>query len=171
VYTHFGYGVLTWDVPFLFRTPEGFNLLARGPANDPKDGISALEGIVETDWAVATFTMNWKFTRADHWISFDAGEPFCMVVPQRRAELEAFIPRLRPLGADPATEAGARAWSSKREETQKRKFLAVYSGEFSDDWSSWERDYFQGRLPGGGRAPQHQTKLKLKPFAVETPAE
>jgi hypothetical protein len=164
VHSGFGYGVLSWDVPFLFRTPPGFNLLARGPANDPKDGIGALEGIVETDWAVATFTMNWKFTRAEHWISFSAGEPFCMLVPQRRAELERFVPKLRPLADDPELEAEARAWSFKREDTQKRKFLAEFSSEYRDDISSWERDYFQGRLPTGGAAPEHQTKLKLRPF-------
>jgi hypothetical protein len=94
-----------------------------------------------------------------------------MVVPQRRAALEAFAPRLRPLRADPATEDEARAWSFRRDEMQKRKFLAAYSKAYSDDWSSWERDYFQGRLPSGGRAPEHQTKLKLKPFKTEPPPE
>src|SRR6185437_11250072 len=60
---HFGEGVLTFNLPFLFRTAPGYNLHVRGPANLPKDGIQALEGIVETDWTMATFTMNWKFTR------------------------------------------------------------------------------------------------------------
>jgi len=50
VVSHFGLGILTWHVPYLFRSPPGYNLLARGPANMPKDGISALEGLVETDW-------------------------------------------------------------------------------------------------------------------------
>jgi hypothetical protein len=31
--SHFGHGILTWHVPYLFRTPPGYNLLARGPAN------------------------------------------------------------------------------------------------------------------------------------------
>jgi len=56
--SHFGCGILTWTIPYLFRTSPGYNLLVRGPANLPKDGISPLEGIVETDWACATFTMN-----------------------------------------------------------------------------------------------------------------
>jgi uncharacterized protein DUF6065 len=43
VRSYFGYGVLTWTVPYLFRTPPGYNLLARGPSNWPKDGISELE--------------------------------------------------------------------------------------------------------------------------------
>jgi hypothetical protein len=35
--SHFGSGILTWNVPYLFRTPPGYNLLVRGPANWPKD--------------------------------------------------------------------------------------------------------------------------------------
>src|SRR5688572_24237620 len=44
----FGQGILTWQIPYLFRTPPGFNLLVRGPANCPRDGASPLEGLVET---------------------------------------------------------------------------------------------------------------------------
>jgi uncharacterized protein DUF6065 len=164
VQSHFGYGILTWGVPFLFRTPPGVNLLARGPANHPKDGIAPLEGVVETDWAVATFTMNWKFTRAHHEVSFDEGEPFCMIVPQRRGELESFSPRLLRFSED--LKADVRRWSERRHETQKRKFLAEFSGEFKDDWKSWERDYFQGRFPDGSQVPEHQTKLRLREFQV-----
>ena len=61
--SHFGQGILTWTLPYLFRTPPGINLLARGPANWPKDGAYALEGLVETDWSMAPFTMNWRATR------------------------------------------------------------------------------------------------------------
>jgi hypothetical protein len=166
VRSHFGHGVLTWGVPFLFRTSPGMNLLARGPANDPKDGIGPLEGIVETDWAVATFTMNWKFTRADYDISFAAGEPFCMVVPQRRGELESITVRVCAVTEDPETEAHARRWAEQRDEMHKKKFLAAYSGEYESEWSAWERAYFQGRFPDGSYAPQHQTKLKLRTFDV-----
>ena len=51
--SHFGHGILTFPIPFLFRTPPGTTLLIRGPANAPKDAIAPLEGLVETDWAVA----------------------------------------------------------------------------------------------------------------------
>jgi hypothetical protein len=60
---HFGSGILTWNLPLLFRTPPGYNLLVRGPANYPKDGVCPLAGIVETDWASASFSMSWKLTR------------------------------------------------------------------------------------------------------------
>src|SRR5690606_13983887 len=60
--SHFGHGVLTFLVPYVFRTETGVGLWARGSRNLPKDGISPLEGIVETDWLNFTFTMNWMFT-------------------------------------------------------------------------------------------------------------
>ena len=85
--SHFGSGVITWNIPWLFRTSEGYNLLVRGPANLPKDGVSALEGVVETDWSCATFTMNWKVTRPGVPIVFAVGEPIALLVPQKRASL------------------------------------------------------------------------------------
>ena len=90
--SHFGDGILTWHLPMLFRTPAGYNLLVRGPANYPRDGVCALEGIVETDWASASFSMSWKLTRKLMPVRFEVDEPICMIVPQRRAELEEFAP-------------------------------------------------------------------------------
>lgn len=92
--SHFGHGILTWGIRYLFRTPPGFNLLARGPTNYPKDGIFPLEGIIEADWSAAPFTMNWKVTRADRLIRFKVGEPICMITPLRRGQIEQFHPHL-----------------------------------------------------------------------------
>ena len=61
--SHFGSGVLTFSVNGLFHTEPGYDLMATGPFNSPKDAIHPLTGIVETDWSPFTFTMNWKFTR------------------------------------------------------------------------------------------------------------
>jgi len=63
VSSHFGNGVITFAIPYLFRTPRGVNLWVKGPTNLIKDGVQPLEGIVETDWLTATFTMNWKMKR------------------------------------------------------------------------------------------------------------
>ncbi len=165
----FGHGIVTFAVPYLFRTPPGYNLLARGPANWPKDGACALEGVVETDWSVATFTMNWKLTRPGHSVTFEEDEPFCMVVPQRRGELEAFEPELQWLSDDPATEEGTREWAERRHRLEVEKFLSEYSSEFEESRDAWERDYFKGRMPDGSAAPEHQTKLRLRAFAEREP--
>jgi hypothetical protein len=167
VESHFGYGIVTWSVPFLFRTPPGYNLLVRGPANHPKDGICALEGLVETDWAVQTFTMNWKITRPNHTVRFEEGEPFCMILPQRRGELEQFRPVFREFSSDPETHAAAEAWVKLRDDTRIKKFLSEYSGEYKEFVTAWEQHYFRGTAPDGTKAPDHQTRLKLAPFASE----
>ena len=162
---HFGYGVLTWQVPYLFRTPPGWNLVVRGPTNRPKDGIVALDGVVETDWAVATFTMNWKITRPNHPIRFDADEPFCMVFPQRRGELEAFDTSVRDISEDPELTRQFNAWQQSRERITGQTLVAqrMFGHEVADELG-FQRHYFMGTSPGGATAPVHQQKLSLCPF-------
>ncbi|MDH3806577.1 MAG: DUF6065 family protein, partial [Gammaproteobacteria bacterium] len=84
VSSHFGHGILTFTLGYLFRTTKSHNLWVKGPTNCPKDGIAPLEGLVETDWAPFSFTMNWKFTRRRHKIHFEEGEPVCRVLPYPR---------------------------------------------------------------------------------------
>jgi hypothetical protein len=98
-HSHFGEGVLTFQIPFVFWTPAGWNLMVRGPTNSPKDGIVALDGIIETDWAHSTFTMNWRFTRACT-VEFALRGPICLFFPIRRGVLEMFRGEFRMLEAD-----------------------------------------------------------------------
>jgi hypothetical protein len=163
--SHFGYGIITWHIPYLFRTPPGFNLLVRGPANMPKDGVAPLEGLVETDWAVATFTMNWKITRPRVPIPFDAGEPICMLVPQRRADLNAFAPSLRHLAAEPDLSDEYGRWSSSRM-AYYRQQPANAEEELAKE-RDWQRHYFRGRSPGRTVAPEHLTRFRLRPFTSD----
>lgn len=165
----FGYGILTWSVPYLFRTDPGWNLLARGPANQPKDGASPLEGLVETDWATATFTMNWKLTRAELPIRYEVGEPFCTIVPQRRYELEAIEPRKASLAEDPELEGAFNLWQRSREQIAMLKFVSQFGTVDELDALAWEQDYFRGRNRDGRSAPEHQTKRGLRPFADAAP--
>jgi hypothetical protein len=161
--SHFGHGILTWIIPFLFRTPPDYNLLVRGPANAPKDGISALEGLVETDWAMSTFTMNWKVTRPNTPISFEEGEPICMVVPQRRGELEAFAPAVIGLHEAEEIDEHYSAWSDGR-----RAFNAQLTAGPVEEL--WQKHYFRGKTPSGLRAEEHQTSLRLRAFGEDSGA-
>jgi hypothetical protein len=158
-HSQFGYGIITWSVPYLFRTPPGFNLHVRGPTNYPKDGVCALDGVVETDWTAATFTMNWKVTRPFTDIVFDEGEPFCMVAPQRRGELESFHPEIRDIGSIPVDNARFQLFKSSREDFTAR----LRRGDLPV--GSWQRDYFRGRDAGAdGTESAHQTRLHLEQF-------
>ena len=158
--SHFGLGILTWHVPFLFRTPPGFNLLVRGPANQPKDAIAPLEGLVETDWTCMTFTMNWKFTRPGVTVTFERNEPIAMLVPTRRRELEAFHPRIVAASERPADQDLFQEWSASR-----RSFLANGNTNWSDR-TGWQRDYMLGRDTRGTTFPEHQTRVELAPFEL-----
>ena len=95
--SHFDSGVLTFHVPCLFRTDAGVDLIVSGPINRPKDAIAALTGLIETDWAPYSFTMNWQFTRPHTAVRFEKGEPFCHFMPVRRGKIEAVEPELRLL--------------------------------------------------------------------------
>jgi hypothetical protein len=164
VHSDFGYGVLTWSIPYLFRTPPGFNLLVRGPTNAPKDGIVALDGLVETDWAVATFTMNWKFTRPAHTVFFGLDEPICMIMPQRRGELESFEPLILPLSEHSETERQLRAFAESRKRTLGFVMAARQLGCEAGRDGVFEKHYFEGTSPGGAGSAEHQTKRSLQPF-------
>lgn len=158
--SHFGHGVLTWTLPYLFRTSAGHNLLLRGVPNLPKDGASPLEGIVESDWSPATATMNHQLTRPGLTVRFDVDEPVCMVLPVRRGELEQVTPEIRALTDDPELSDQHRAWAASR-----HQFLgALSAGGAPPGTPGWQRDYFQGTSPGGARAPEHQRKVRLRPF-------
>lgn len=161
--SHFGVGVLTFSIPYLFRTPEGINLWVKGPANSPKDGICPLEGVVETDWASSTFTMNWKVTRPNEWIAFKRHEPICMLVPVPRGLAEAFLPQLKPLASDPELLAKYQAWEASR-----RGFLdGLRTLDPETLKRGWQKDYFQGKTAEGGTFDGHQTRLNVRPFERE----
>jgi hypothetical protein len=157
----FGCGILTFTVGYLFRTPPGYNLYVRGPANMPKDGIVALEGVVESDWTEATFTMNWKVTRPNHPLVFEKDEPIAMISPWRRGEVERFRPELRMIGEDPALATLHREWAASR--AKHNSDLKIPESQARKD--GWQRHYVRGISIRQEPAHEHQTKLSLVDFA------
>jgi hypothetical protein len=159
--SHFGHGIVTWTIPYLLRTPPDYNLLVRGPSNWPKDGAHPLEGIVETDWSVATFTMNWILTRPNQPVVFEVDEPICMIVPQRRGELESFHPRVVDIRTDTAIQSEYHAWTRSRQQFLKNLGVAGSSAMRQ----GWQKHYFRGVSPLASSAGIHQTKLSLREFS------
>lgn len=158
---HFGSGVLTFTLGHLFQTPPGINLYVKGPPNEPKDGILALEGVVETDWCPATFTMNWLFTRPNHQVIFTAGESYCRIFPIPRYMTEIFTPILKNLENNPGLHQYHLDWRRTRDEFNKG--LRVPGSEYTK--RKWQKEYFQGGgLENWPKFDQHQTKLHQKEF-------
>jgi hypothetical protein len=161
--SHFGSGIVTFTLPYLFRTPPGVNLWVKGPSNCVKDGVCPLEGIVEADWSAATFTMNWKLTRPGT-VRFERGEPICMIVPVLRGLAESLEARQAPLASNPEVEEAFHLWEAGRSQflldLAQRQPEAVARG--------WQKDYFQGRGAEGARAEGHQTRVQLKEFVRDS---
>jgi len=158
--SHFGHGILTFEVSVLFRTSPGHNLWVKGPPNQPKDGISPLEGVVETDWSSATFTMNWQLTRPQHKVEFAANEPFCRILPYPRHYLDRFDTDTVPIDEAPAIRERYEAWSHSR-----RRFNdTLRAGDTGRDKLAWQKDYHHGRDSYGERFEDHETKIRIKPF-------
>lgn len=159
--SHFGAGVLTFQLPCLFKTETGFDLMVQGPVNRPKDAIAPLSAIVEADWAPYTFTMNWLFTQPEIEVEFERGEPICHIFPLRRGEIETVDPELRSLASDPALQQQYRTWTASR-----RAFNADLKTPGSEAGAEkWQKQYYRG-IDAHGRpgTEDHRTRVKLKTF-------
>ena len=154
-----GNGILSWTIPYIFRTPPGWNLLCRGPANWIKDGIQALEGLVETDWSHASFSSNWKMTRPGR-VEFAEGEPVAMLVPMKRQDLEVFSVRKAELASNPDLFDGYREWVGSR-----TAFLAAQrNGDPEAIKKKFQKHYFSGQTLKGTHFDAHQKKRRLRSF-------
>ena len=157
----FGSGILTFHVFGIFRTSPNWNLWVSGSPNHFKDGLSALTGLIETDWSPYSFTMNWKFTRPGR-IRFEIDEPICFFFPIERDILSHVEPKIAPLSSNPDLHQQFRNWSAVTDEFHKKMRIAPPS-EAKDQW---QKRYYRGLDMKECPMPNHQTKLRLKSFEV-----
>lgn len=158
--SHFGHGVLTFSLGYLFRTTKSHNLWVKGPTNRPKDGIAALEGLIETDWAPFSFTMNWQFTRKRHKVRFEEGEPVCTIVPYPRHYVGKFDPKIRMINENAKLYNQYTKWREDR-----NAFIADLQESDSDAAKAgWQRTYMKGEDQLGNTFSGHQTKVRTKDF-------
>jgi hypothetical protein len=157
VLSNFTRGIVTFHTGYMFRTDPGWNLLATGPFNQPKDGIAPLTGVIETDWLPYPFTMNWQLTRPGN-VRWEKGEPFCMVFPIMQGALEQTRPVIRDLADNPALKLEFEAWRDRRVE-----FMAKFNaGDAETLKQAWQRYYFLGKLASTGeQVPSHASKIRL----------
>ena len=161
--SHFGSGVLTFHIPVLFRTEPGYDIFVTGPLNRPKDGIAALTGVIEADWAPYTFTMNWLFTRPGQPVVFEAGEPVCHFFPVARGALEAVRPSFEAIQGDGDLNSAFQRWSTERNAFNK----GLKQRDPDTVRAGWQKTYFRGHMPDGrSGAGDHRSKLRLRSFTI-----
>jgi hypothetical protein len=155
VESHFGSGIITFNPLLILRTPPGYDLWISGTPNEAKDAIAPLSAVVEADWMPFTFSMNWRFTRKNQWVRFSKGEPFCYFTPVKRQPIEDFVPRLKPLSAEPEL---AQTYAEARDQRD----FGMFSDRTTERFQGW---YSRGLDPMSGEPfSEHRTKSRPRPF-------
>lgn len=156
--SNFTRGILTFFTNYLFETEPGWQLLATGPFNQPKDGLYPLTGIVETDWLPYPFTMNWQITRPGTY-TFKKDEPFCQIMPIPKSYLQTIEPAIHSIDDNHALREEKEAFQDERAAFRARQ----EAGDYEALQQGWQRFYFQGKMPTGTEAPDdHTNKMRLK---------
>ena len=156
--SHFGHGIITWQIPWLFKSTEGIGLMVRGCSNFWVDNARALDAFVETNWSPYTFTFNWKIMKPDVPVVWKKGDPVCMIIPYPINFIEKAQPKMEDLRNNETLHNSYCEWSKYRNEFN----ATPHAG-------NWQKDYFIGRHshPAKGQETQvkhHKTKFSLSPF-------
>lgn len=78
--SHFGSGILTFSLPWYFRTTQqGIGLRVEGMPNCWLPGMYPLTGLVETWGPPSPFTMNWKLLVPNTQLIVPKGFPICFL--------------------------------------------------------------------------------------------
>lgn len=84
-------GVVQFWTGVILKTPPGWCLQIRSPANFPPQEFRVMEGILETDWMQYDIWINLIFTVQDKWIKIrqDSWPPVAQIIPVRRETVDA----------------------------------------------------------------------------------
>jgi hypothetical protein len=113
--SQFGSGIVTFSPPWLFRTPPGWDLYAKGPSNRWKPNCVPLEGVIETWWLNYTFTLNWKLVEPGT-VFFARGESLGQLIPVPHATFHDSTALEAPIGAvEPRAAEELLRWQERRQ--------------------------------------------------------
>jgi hypothetical protein len=154
--SNFSRGIATIHTDYLFVTEPGWDLVATGPVNDPKDNAYPLTGIMESDWLPYPFTMNWQIMRPGR-VRFEEDEPFCFVFPVPKQALLDCEVEIHRLSDNAELSRQHDLFRNSRDEFMKR----LQAGDQAAAKQAWQRYYFTGQHPDGKRAEGHINKLRL----------
>ena len=165
--SHFGCGIVTWYLPFLFRTPPEIGLVVTGPANHEHNDAVPLDAYVRTDWLPFPFTMNWRLTRQNETVKFKAGESICRVYPFPLALLNETELEVRDMHEDPAFMGQVQSWNDRRQQNVAQASQAVtewldQGGEEPTGEGVWNAAYSKQKTDGDEGFEPVQTVFKCK---------
>lgn len=92
-----GEGLLTFFPGYQCKTAAAHALWVRGPISAAKDGAVPLESLIDTSILPGTLALHWRLTRPGQTLRFEAGEPFCTILPYPKAGLDEVTVEVVPL--------------------------------------------------------------------------
>lgn len=88
--SHFGFGIITLQNRFHFRTPPGINLMTMDPPNYINPNLRNLTAVIETDNLRRDFTFNIKVVVPNQEILIKKGTPLAAFIPIQRYFVDDF---------------------------------------------------------------------------------
>lgn len=165
--SHFGEDTITFRMPFLVRTPPGYNLWIGGAPNTFKRGAVALTGIYETDWAPMSFTMNWRFTEYNYNVMWKPTDPVAFIFPIKRQDIKDFTlvhkSHNNPSVQDRLEEF--KYWTRERKSYIDAHAEGKRNPTNNPNERAWQGHYIRGEIPRtGAKCPisDHTVKFKLQ---------
>ncbi len=165
--SHFGLGIATWILPFVFRTPKDIGLVVTGPANSDQPRAKPLDAFVRTDWLPFPFTMSWQMMEKDRRIRFEAGTAICRVFPFPLALLNEMALEVRDMNEDPGFVAEFNEWHARRQTNVAQASEAtqkwVEGGEKPTGEGAWNSAYVRQTVDSDDDSERAQTIFKVAP--------
>ncbi len=165
--SHFGAAIVTWYVPFVFRTSPDLGLIITAPANHELADAVPLDAFVRTDWLPFPFTLNWRITRARVDVPVPRGTPLARILPYPLALLEETTLDITDLASDPGFKAEVEAWGQARSKNveKARKDVAEWLAGGAEPAGDgvWNRQYVHAKGAAKDGFAPHQTIFRPKP--------
>ncbi len=153
---HFGNGIISFGLPWLFHTDENVGIIVRGPTNYWKENTSPLDGFTETWWLPFRFTMNWKVLKADIPVRFEKGEPLCLVYPYETRMVSDVTAEIRPITDNPDLKEEYDRWVFMRYVTEHT--------DIEDALPAFKGKYVRGQDYAGSKGENHQKRIPVPKF-------
>jgi len=164
--SHFGVGMITWYVPFLFRTSPELGLLVTGPPNHERNDCVPLDAFVRTDWLPFPFTLNWRITRPGETVKFSTGEVIATVLPYPIAMLNETALEITDLADDPAFLDEVNQWGRARAQNVQKAQADIAAwldgGEAPTGEGVWNSQYVKAKGGSENGFEPHQTVFRPK---------
>jgi len=90
IYSHFGHGIMTVNVPIQLRTPKEVNLVTINPPNYVVPNITVMTGVIESDNLRRGFSFNLKVQQPGITTIIKKGTPIAAFIPVPRYFSDSF---------------------------------------------------------------------------------